>query len=169
MLFTCLYIFLARLIDVSIGTVRTILTVQGKRKMASILAFIEVMIWFYVAANALDNAGDSVLIPISYAGGFALGTFIGSYITSKYVDGYLGLWIITKNNNTKLINSLRKSGYGISIVDLKKTKDNIKKDLILIATKKKSLKEITLLVKKYDSNAFITVNETKYVQNGLVK
>ena len=169
MFFICLKIFFARIIDVSIGTVRTVLVVKGNRLLGSILAFFEVFIWFFAAREAL-NTIDSILIPIFYAGGFATGTYIGTLISNNYLDGLIGIQIITKSNLAlKIIKEIRESGYGVSVIDLKNTQDNISKKMLLIQLNKKRLKDITKIVRKIDSNAFVIINETKYVQKGVIK
>ena len=169
MFFMCLKIFLARIIDVSIGTVRTVLVVKGNRLLGAILAFFEVFIWFFAAREAL-NTIDSILIPIFYAGGFATGTYIGTLISNNYLDGLIGIQIITKSNLAlKIIKEIRASGYGVSVIDLKNTQDNISKKMLLIQLNKKRLKDITKIVRNIDPNAFVIINETKYVQKGVIK
>ncbi len=169
MFLICLKIFLARIVDVSIGTARTILMVRGKRKITAVLAFFEVIIWFYIAREALDSASKSIFIPISYAGGFAAGTYIGTFLTNKFINGYIGVQVTTKIDNDKLINKLRSEGYGVSVVNLKKEKNKVRKDMLFIEIKKKSLDNLVKIVKNDDKKAFIVVNDRKYVQNGIVK
>ena len=83
LLFLCIKIFLARILDVSIGTIRTLIMVKGKIYITTILAFLEVFIWFIVAKEALVTKIDNILIPISYSLGYATGTFLGSYICNN--------------------------------------------------------------------------------------
>jgi uncharacterized protein YebE (UPF0316 family) len=165
----CLKIFLTSNIDVSIGTIRTVLVVKGNRLLGAILAFFEVFIWFFAAREAL-NTIDSILIPIFYAGGFATGTYIGTLISNNYLDGLIGIQIITKSNLAlKIIKEIRNSGYGVSVIDLKNTQDNISKKMLLIQLNKKRLKDITKIVRRLDPNAFVIINETKCVQKGVIK
>ena len=70
MLFTCLTIFLARIVDVSISTFRTLLMVRKKSFVIPILAFFEVFVWFIAARKALNTKIDSLLIPIFYSLGY---------------------------------------------------------------------------------------------------
>lgn len=165
----CLKIFLARIVDVSLGSIRTVLMVKGRSKSASIIAFLEVFIWFIIAKEALNTPYDSILIPIFYAGGYATGTFLGILISNKLVSGIIGLQVITKKNNKKLIENLRLNGYGISVVSLKNAYEGTNKEMLIMQINKKSLKYVTNLIKSFDNSAFIIASETKYVQNGLVK
>lgn len=169
LLLVCIKIFLARIIDVSLGSIRTILIVKGKSVSASLIAFLEVFIWFLIAKEALNTSYDSLLIPLFYAGGYATGTLIGTYISNNFVNGIVGLQVITKNKCAKMINELRLNGYGVSIVDLKNAYEGSKKEMLFIQVNKKSLKQVTRIIRSHDNNAFIIANETKYVQNGLIK
>lgn len=169
MVLTCLKIFLARIVDVSLGTIRTVLVVKGKNITPAIVAFFEVLIWFVVAREALNTDLNSILIPIFYALGYATGTYIGTFITSKVVDGLIGVQVITKSTNNKMLKEMRNQGFGVSVVDLKKNNDNHKKDMLIIELNKKRLKELTHIIRTNDPDAFVIINETKYVQNGLLK
>lgn len=166
MLLTCLEIFAARIVDVSLGTMRTVFFVKGKTIEPFIIAFIEVLIWYAVARQALNTTGNAWLIAISYAGGYATGTFIGSKLSKIFVKGVVGVQIVIKNNSNKLIEILRDKGYGVSVIELKNDYEGNNKDMLYIQVNNNKLKELTNLVKNYDNNAFIVVNETKYVQNG---
>ena len=169
MVLTCLKIFLARIVDVSVGTIRTVLVVKGKNITPAIVAFFEVLIWFVVAREALNTDLNSILIPIFYALGYATGTYIGTFITSKVVDGLIGVQVITKSTNNKMLKEMRNQGFGVSVVGLKKNNENHKKDMLIIELNKKRLKELTHIIRTNDPDAFVVINETKYVQNGLLK
>ena len=169
LILTCFKIFLARIVDVSLGTIRTVLVVKGKNITPAVVAFFEVLIWFVVAREALNTELDSILIPIFYSLGYATGTFIGTFITSRLVDGLIGVQVITKSTNSKMLKEMRDKGFGVSVVDLKKTNDNHKKDMLIIQLNKKKLKELTHVIRTNDPDAFVVINETKYVQNGLIK
>lgn len=166
---TCLKIFAARILDVSLGTIRTVLFVKGKTWEPFIIAFFEVLIWYVVAREALNTSGNTLLIAISYAGGYATGTFIGSKLSNKFVKGIVGVQIIVKDKSDKLVETLRKKGYTLSIIELRNDYEGNNKDMLYIQVNNNKLKELTNIVKKHDKNAFIVVNETKLVHNGFVK
>lgn len=169
MLKICLGIFLARVLDVTLGTLRTIYSVKGKQLLAAIIAFFEVLVWFMVAKEALNTGINSIFIPLSYSLGYATGTLLGTYVANHYVGGLECVQIITKKNNTQLIQKIRENGYGLSIVTLKKDYDDIDRELLIVGLNKKSLNKLIDIVKKEDSNAFFMINETKVVQNGILK
>ncbi len=162
--FLCLKIFLARILDVSIGTVRTIITVKGKSVIAGILAFLEALIWFIIVKEALNTEISSIWIPLSYAAGFGCGTFIGTKL-SAFIKGIIGVQIITSNFSNELVEKIKAQNIAVSIINLN---DNQKK-MLFIQINNYRLKELIKIVKQMDEKAFIIVNETKYVQNGFIK
>lgn len=170
MVLMCLKIFLARIIDVTLGTVRTVLVVRGRKNTAALIAFFEVLIWFLVAREALTTDIKSILIPICYAAGYATGTFIGGYISNNLVEGLIGVQVTTKTSDVKkMIKEIRDAGFGVSVVDLKNPQDNEKKTMLMIQLNKSKLKKLTHIIRTNDKDAFVVINETKYVQNGVIK
>jgi len=163
-LLICLKIFFARIIDVCLGTFRTICIVKGKRLTSALIAFIEVLIWFMIAREALNYEITSWFIPVSYASGFATGTYLGIYLSSKIIGGHLTLNVISSVINQTNINELKRKGYGVSVL---KTKDN--KTLLIMSLAQKHFTEAESLLKEMDENVFIIVNETKALENGYIK
>lgn len=164
--FLCLKIFCARILDVSLGTLRTIITVKGKNFYAALIGFIEICIWFTIVREALNTDEQSWFIMLAYAGGYATGTYIGGFISQKIVKGTLNVQVIT--NNFELINIIRNSGYAVSVMDIY-GQDEKDKYMLYIEVNNKSYNDLRKIIQKNDNKAFIVVNETKYVQNGFIK
>ena len=165
---TCLKIFCARILDVSLGTVRTIVTVKGERLLASLVGFVEVIIWYVIVKEVLNTPENSLWLGISYALGFAAGTYIGSYISEKFISGNFGVQVITSNNSMALVYALREAGYAVSVIDVR-GKNEGNKHLLFIEINKKSFNHLNKLIKEVDKEAFVVVNETKFVLNGYIK
>jgi len=166
MLFTCLEIFFARIIDVSISTFRTMIMVKKKSFITPILAFCEVFIWFMAARKALNTNIDSIMIPICYSLGYATGTYLGGFLSRKFIKNVNSIEVITKKNNKKIMDGLRSHGYAFSSIELKNSYDKKEKDLILIDVRSKMTQEVVKYVKELDDKAFIVVRDTKVVHNG---
>lgn len=161
---TCIKIFFARLVDVCLGTFRTVNVVKGNRFAASVIAFFEVYIWYLVAKEALNPDIVSWLIPVSYSGGFAAGTYLGTLLSARLISGHLTLNVISTKITLENVNIIKDKGFGVSILN---TLDG--KTMLLLEIDKKYLKELKLLIKSFDPDAFIIANETKYVYNGFIK
>jgi uncharacterized protein YebE (UPF0316 family) len=167
--FLCLKIFFARILDVSIGTIRTMLMVKGKVFVMTILAFIEVFIWFLVAKEALVTDIKNIFIPISYSLGYATGTLLGAFISNKFIKGVVGVQVILEKENEQFLKNVRKEGYAVSIINLKNDLNGKPRELLYFQINNRNLKDLLNLIKQYDDKAFIVVNETKTVQNGFIK
>jgi len=163
-LLLCIKIFFARILDVSLGTYRMMLTVKEKRFSAMIVAFFEVTIWFLVAKEAINKASNNPYIVLAYAGGFAVGTYIGSLISSKIIEGKLKVQVMTKDNNTEIVDKIKNEGFGVSAIP---THNN--KLMLLIEVDKNDYNKLKKIIDAYDSTAYISVNEIKYVENGFFK
>lgn len=160
----CLKIFLARILDVSIGVIRTVELVKDNTFKAVILAFFEVFIWFLIAKEALTTNELNILIAIFYSLGYAVGTLIGSFLSKILIKGTVGVQVISSIINLRSINKIKKEGFGISSI---KIDDN--KRMLFIEVDKKRLKKLLNLISRIDKKSFITVSDTRYVSNGFVK
>lgn len=161
MLLLCLRIFLTRILDVSLGTVRTIMTIKGKHIIAGSIGFFEVFIWFIIVEEALKT-NTNILIAIFYSLGFASGTIIGGYITNYFFKTPISLQIITTNN--KMADFLYSKGYGVSQLKVN-GKEGIR-DMLILETTDNHYKELMSLIRLADEKAFVVVDEKKYIHNG---
>ena len=96
-----LLIFLARICDVTIGTVRILLLARGRKKAVPLLGFIEVMIWLLAVRQVLLGM-DNIVTYIAFAGGFAMGNFIGMRIEERLAVGLEVIRVITRKDATEL-------------------------------------------------------------------
>lgn len=160
----CTKIFFVRIMDVSLGTIRTIFTIKGKNFVASFIGFIEIFVWFVIVQEALNTDSTSIFVAISYALGFATGTYIGGFLSERFIQGNFGVQVITSNH--KMLSFLKKEGFGITAIDIMSEDESRKKYMLLIEINKTKFEHLRKLIKKYDPNAFVIVNETKEVYNG---
>lgn len=165
----CIKVFCVRILDVSLGTFRTLLTVKGKTTYASVTGFFEILIWFLVVQEALTTDESSLWIAIAYAGGFAAGTFLGGKISQKFIKGNLAVQVVSNEKNKVMIDLLRKEGFAVSVIDVTGHDEEDVKFMLFIEIDNNQLHRLEYLVKSVDPKAFIVVNETKMVVNGYFK
>ncbi len=166
LLLGCIKIFFCRICDVSLGTMRTILMVKEKTAYAMCVAFFEVLIWYLVVRDALNFNGPVIPVAISYAAGYATGTFVGSTISKKVFGGHVTVHVITSHRGKELPAALRQAGFGISVLDVNGSEYGEEKNMILADLSKGDLSRFESLVKGMDSRAFILVQETKSYLGG---
>ena len=169
LLLMCVKIFFSRILDVSLGTVRMVLTVKEKHLFAALCGFLEVGIWFLIVREALDAAGSSLLIVTAYAGGFAAGTYLGGLLADKLISGYVEVRVITTGKDRELIRAIREAGYGMSVVSAAGSELTDEKYMLIIQIAKRQTGALKALVQQYDPAAFLVVDETKLVWGGFFK
>ncbi|MBQ4346968.1 MAG: DUF2179 domain-containing protein [Firmicutes bacterium] len=162
----CAEIFACRLADVSLATVRTVFTVRGKAHFAAICGFFEVFIWFIMVREALNQIDGGIYVALAYAGGFAVGTLLGGYLSKVLVQGKAEVQIVTPTRDDSFINKIREAGFGASVVDIKSSYSGTEKYLIFIELDSRRLRELKNMVKELSPRAFMTVHDTNYSVNG---
>ncbi|MCB2212974.1 DUF2179 domain-containing protein [bacterium] len=159
-----LLIFLARVVDVSIGTVRLIFIARGMKLLAPILGFVEVLVWIVAIGQIMQNLTAPIYY-IAYAGGFAAGTFVGMQIEQRLALGIVSLRIITRRDATELIDVLREKNYGVTNVLGEGSTGPV--NVIYTLVKRIRLGELIELIKHYNPNAFYIVEDIRFAQEGV--
>ena len=166
MLLMCLKIFFVRIIDVSLGTVRTVLTIKDKNVFAALVGFVEVFIWFIIVKDALNTDINSIWIAVFYALGFATGTYIGGLLSTLFTkNSSVSVQVIINKRYNNLIDILYKNGYAVSILQINGYKSS-SKILLFIEIKINRLRQLRNLINEIDSNAFVVVSDSRLVYNG---
>ena len=88
---------MARIADVTFGTIRIIFVSRGMKWLAPICGFFEIMIWLFAIGQVFNNL-TNITYYLAYAGGFACGNFVGIWIEEKMAIGTLVVQIITKKD-----------------------------------------------------------------------
>jgi uncharacterized protein YebE (UPF0316 family) len=153
-------VFFARVLDVSIGTLRIIFVAKGLKHFAAVLGFFESLIWLIAVAQVMQNL-NSWQTYIAFALGFGAGNYVGVVLEERIALGNLLIRIITQKEADELVDVLWKSGYGVTSVDAQGESGPVK--LIFSITKRKNLAKIISIIKKYNPNAFYTIEDMRYV------
>lgn len=159
-----LLIFLARVCDVSIGTVRLILLYRGRRVLAPLLGFFEVLIWLLAVRQIMFNLTNPLFF-ISFAAGFAMGNYVGILLEEKLAVGLEIIRIITKNNASELINSLAVHGYGTTSIDATGSTGRV--SIIFTIVPRKHHRRVIKIINQFNPKAFYTVEDVKTVSEGI--
>jgi uncharacterized protein YebE (UPF0316 family) len=156
-------IFLARLIDVSLGTLRIIFVSRSMRIWAPVIGFFESLIWLFAISQIMLNL-NNFMSYLAFAGGFAAGNFFGIYLESKLAVGLLSIRAVTSADATDLINFLRSQRFGVTSVSALGISGQVQ--LIISVIKRKDLDEYISIVKRYNPKAFISIEDVRSVQEG---
>ncbi len=157
-------IFLARLCDVSVGTIRIIMLNRGKRSVAPILGFVEVLIWL-VAIRQIFQHLDNIAAFTAYALGFAAGTMVGMTIESKLAFGNVAIRVITSDDARDLIEKLSESKFGVTSFAAEGVNGKVR--LIFSIAARKQLPRALEIINELHPRAFISVSDVRSVSEGV--
>jgi uncharacterized protein YebE (UPF0316 family) len=151
-LLTGVLIFLARICDVSVGTVRTIVTVQGRSVIAFFLAICELLIWITVISTVVNQIHGHPILALFYAVGFASGNVVGIAVERKLALGVTILRVITRTAGIPLAERIRKTGQAVTVFHGEGMRGPV--DELYIACRRRDLKHLLDTVKEEDPEAF---------------
>ena len=155
-----LFIFVARIIDVSLGTLRIIFVTKGMKRVAPLVGFFEVLIWLMAISRIMQDL-DNWACYIAYAAGFATGNFVGMFLEEKLAIGHEMIRVITRKDATKLIENLRAMGYGVTSVRAEGIEGEVA--VIYIIARRSMIKDVLDQINLFNPRALYTVESIKYV------
>jgi len=161
-----LLIFLSRIADQSIGSMRLIFLAKGFKFIAPMLGFFEVIIWLIAVSQIMKHL-DNVLCYIAYGAGFAMGNFIGMTLEERISIGTVLVRIIPNLNTEELIYALRTRNFGLTTIDANGSRGEVK--IFISIINRKDLKEYISIINKINPNAFYTIEEVKTINQGIVR
>lgn len=159
-----LLIFFARVVDVSLGTLRIIFVSRGKKYLAPMLGFVEVFIWIAIVAQIVRGA-NSIIAYLAYAAGFAAGNFIGMYIEDRLAIGTLVVRVIVQNHTETLISNLHAAGFGVTSVDAHGAVGPVA--LVYTVVKRRDLSTVVSVIHQSHPKAFLSIEEARSTQEGV--
>ena len=151
-LLTGILIFLARICDVSLGTVRTIVTVQGRGVVAFFLAIFEILIWITVISTVVQKVASQPILALFYALGFATGNLVGIAVERKIALGFMILRVFTRTAGQALTERLRAVGQPVTVFQGEGMRGPV--DELTIACRRRDLSRILAIVNEEDPEAF---------------
>ncbi len=157
-------IFLARICDVTLDTLRIIYVSRGLKILAAAIGFFEVLIWLTAITQIFKNLTNPVYY-VAYAGGFAMGNYIGILIEEKMAIGTVVIRIITQRVADVLIDVLKNNGYAVTHVDAQGAMGPVK--IVFTIVKRKDIDRVLYLVRACNPLAFFTIEDVRSVRKGV--
>ncbi len=164
-LWEVLLIFSAKVIEVAISTLRIIYVNKGFRKLGSILALVEILLWVFIASRVIVGVAETPMKGIIYSLGFAAGVYVGSLLENYLAVGKIYIQaIIMREEASKVIKQVRDAGYGVTVLSAQGKLRSRK--VLMIFARRKNKESIINLINKLDDDALIVVNEVSLVKGG---
>jgi uncharacterized protein YebE (UPF0316 family) len=162
--FLPLMIFAARICDVTLGTLRIIFVSRGRRNLAPLLGFFEVLIWIVVIGQLVQNL-HSATSYLAYASGFAAGNFVGMWLENRLALGTYILRVMISQDVETLSGQIHAAGFGFTRVDGHGAEGPVK--LIYTVVKRRHVAEVLSIIHQEAPNAFVTVEEVRSTEKGI--
>ena len=159
-----LLIFLARICDVSIGTMRIIFVSKGKKYLAPVLGFFEVLIWITVVSKVMQNL-DNYVNYVAYAAGFATGNLVGMIIEEKLALGIQLIRVFTHQSGPELVKTLNTNGYGATTVEAHGAIEKV--HLIYTIVHRNEMEKVLDLIESVNPKAFYTIEDIRASNEGI--
>jgi uncharacterized protein YebE (UPF0316 family) len=157
-------IFIARLSDVTLGTIRLIFVSRRMKVLAPVVGFFEVLIWLIAIGQILQHLANP-LCYIAYAGGFAAGNYIGILLTEKMSLGMVVIRIITEKDASPLVEKMRSRQFGVTVVDGRGAQGKVQ--VIFTVVKHSHIEEVEQLIHQFNPKAFYSIDEIGDVERGI--
>ena len=159
-----LIIFVSRLGDVSLGTLRHVFISKGYKQIVPVIGFFEVLIWIVVVAQIMKNL-NNIACYLAWAGGFSAGTYVGLMIEERLALGLQVIRVITNQNCDKLLENLRLENHGVTVVDAQGAIGPVK--MIFTILKRKNTGRVIELVRQHNPSAFYSIEDIKEINQGI--
>lgn len=162
----CLIICAAKIIEITIQSLKTCMMVKGQRLKAAGLGFVECAIWGLVISTIISTLGDNLFLLLFYCIGYATGLFLGSTIESKIALGTSNLELIASDDSTqKIVAYLKENGRGYTVLDGYGSTDKMNMIFIVLPRREtpKVLREIRAVC---DNKVFVVASEVSKYAGG---
>jgi uncharacterized protein YebE (UPF0316 family) len=158
-----LFIFCARIVDVSADTMRLLFAIRGRRAVAGMLGFVQSIIWIFAVGTAVRHL-NSPLHVLGYAAGYAMGTVVGITIERLVAYGISTVRIVSLHGGVEMAEALRDRGYGVTEMAGFGREGTV--EIVNCAVQRAHLDEVMAIVDQFDPDAFVTVEEPKLLRGG---
>jgi len=159
-----LLIFLARILDVTLGTIRVIFIIRGMKYLAAVVGFVEILIWLLAIGQIFKNL-NNIACYFAYAVGFASGSYLGISIAERLSIGKVIIRIITAKDPTGLIECLKTEHYGVTTLSAQGAEGAV--TIILSIVNRDDLKQVVGIVKGFDQQAFYSIQDVRFANEGI--
>ncbi len=160
-----LLIFIARVIDQSIGILRIIFATKGMSYLALFAGFFESFIWL-IAVSQIINHLDNIFTYLAFAGGFSFGNFLGIFIEKKLLIGNVMIRVVFQKDSEKSINLLKENGFRLTVVDAQGMENPVK--MLFSTMPRKQIKSFIDMLNINNPNAFYTIEDVRVVREGFL-
>lgn len=163
---TYLFIFFARVIDVSLGVLRLLLLTRGFAVPAAAIGFVEVSIFVVALGTVVAGGLTDFMKVLAYSGGFAIGNLVGMRIEEFMAVGYAVVQMFPDEEQShKLVTILRENNYGVTSIPGEGKCGP--REILVVTINRKNLCDIIEIMKEVDPNIFFNTSDIRSIHGGV--
>lgn len=165
--YVVIFVFVAKIIEVTLTTIRLIIVNRGFKLQGAIVSFIEVLIWVFVASQVVNDVKTAPLLGIVYALGYAVGVFVGGTLEKLLAFGKVMLnVIIPLDNKDKISQLIRERNIGLTVIDARGLQSE--KSVLMLYTNRKNIEELKKAIITIEPKALIAENDVVTLSGGTI-
>lgn len=158
-----LVIFLLRVLDMSLDTLRVLFIIRGNRPLSWIFGFFQSLIWVIAISSVLSNMDDALNL-LAYASGFATGGVVGMWFEEKMAVGFGHMRIMSPNKGAAIADAIRDHGYAATELSGRGKDGTV--SVINSSVRRRDVNRVRRQVEAIDPEAFVTVQEIRPLNRG---
>lgn len=156
-------IFLLRVVNMALDTVRALMVMRGRKGITWILGFIQTLIYVYVLTTVIQDL-DNLANLLAYAGGFATGNVVGMWVEERIALGFVHLRVISPLRGAAVAEGLREEGYAVTEFSGRGRDGTV--TALDVSVQRKNANKVRKIIEDLDENAFITSENLQPVRRG---
>lgn len=163
---SALFIFVMRVADMTLDTLRVLFMMRGRKLTAGAIGFAQAAIFVIAISRVISELGNPLNI-VGYAGGFAVGVMLGMVLEERMALGFGHVRIISSTKGQAIAETLRAGGYAVTEIS-GRGKDGVV-NVLLVTARRKEVEHVQKLVRDADDSAFITIEEIRPLWRGFYR
>lgn len=165
-LLLALAIFVLRIINNAMGTIRIVLIARQRMVFASMLAFVESLIFAFTVANVVNDLSNPLTLT-AYCGGFAVGSYVGMLLERRFIRSFNSINVVTSNGGHELAAFLRDADFGVTET-VGDGRDGRVSMLRLIVDRRDTLRALDM-IREQNPEAFVAIEEARTIRQGYIR
>ena len=158
-----LAIFIVRVLNIALDTLRLLTIMRRMRGLTWILGFLQTSLWILVLGSVINDLNNPLNI-IAYSTGYATGNVIGMMIEKRLAFGYINITVISSTCGHEIANRLREDGHAVTEIPARGKDGSV--EILECSVQRKFAQDVQGLIREIDLAAFITSRDIQRVRRG---
>ncbi len=156
-------VFSLRVTDVSMATIRMLMIMRGRRYLAPLIGFFEILLWVTAIGIVVQHLQSPAHL-VGYAAGFATGNFLGLLIEERLALGLATVRTVVRQGGAALADELRASGFGVTELPGRGRDGAV--EVLYSVLPRRQVERCLAMIDANAPDSFVVVDEPRTVRRG---